>query len=195
MHALQSAYTQDFNHRHRRVGHLFQGRYKAFLVERDRYWVALLRYIHRNPVEARVVRSPTRRRDAALARAMVGYVGMLCGRIPYRRTADFFRRDGSTLARDIRSFEAKLLESKALSGPGVSLGLWSYEAMGRPVWVWRTERQEVAVRNTAIHHDRTPGGSWCRPMLASNASGAAGWCVCCQCDPTPTPTSTPTPGR
>lgn len=222
MHALQSAYTQDFNRRHRRVGHLFQGRYKAFLVEKDRYWVALLRYIHRNPVEARVVdradryrwssdqayrlgrgpewldvdrglallensrraaqrryraimgqeesepydqirsigqvkgaedfargalemagghdlarkgvtvarlarlvadelgqdldflRSPTRRRDAALARALVGHIGMLYGRIPYRQTADFFRRDGSTLARDIRSFEIKLQDSKAL---------------------------------------------------------------------------------
>jgi RHS repeat-associated protein len=36
---------------------------------------------------------------------------------------------------------------------------------------------------------------WCHYMVASNSSGPAGWCVCCQCDPTPTPTSTPTPGR
>lgn len=55
MLALQSGYTQWFNRRHARVGHLFQGRYKAFLVERDRYALALLRYIHRNPVEARLV--------------------------------------------------------------------------------------------------------------------------------------------
>src|SRR5712692_3372356 len=37
MAGLQSSYTQSFNRRHRRVGHLFQGRYKAFLVEEDRY--------------------------------------------------------------------------------------------------------------------------------------------------------------
>ena len=55
MAGLQSSYTQYFNHRHQRSGHLFQGRYKAFLVEKDRYGLALLRYIHENPVKARVV--------------------------------------------------------------------------------------------------------------------------------------------
>ena len=54
MTGLQSSYTQYFNRRHERSGHLFQGRYKAFLVERDRYALALLRYIHENPVKARV---------------------------------------------------------------------------------------------------------------------------------------------
>jgi REP element-mobilizing transposase RayT len=55
MAGLHSTYTQWFNWRHHRVGHLFQGRYKAFLVQEDRYLVALVRYIHRNPVEARLV--------------------------------------------------------------------------------------------------------------------------------------------
>jgi putative transposase len=58
MLALQSSYTQWFNRRHSRVGHLFQGRYKAFLVEKGRYLLALLRYIHENPVKARVVERP-----------------------------------------------------------------------------------------------------------------------------------------
>lgn len=52
IHGLQSSYTQAFNRRYQRSGHLFQGRYKAFLVDGDRYFVALLRYIHCNPVEA-----------------------------------------------------------------------------------------------------------------------------------------------
>ena len=52
MLALQSAYTQWFNRRHGRVGHLFQGRYKAFLIQKDRYLLALVRYIHRNPLQA-----------------------------------------------------------------------------------------------------------------------------------------------
>ncbi len=55
MAGLQSSYTQYFNRRHERSGHLFQGRYKAFLVEKGRYALALLRYIHENPVKARVV--------------------------------------------------------------------------------------------------------------------------------------------
>ena len=44
MLALQSSYAQRFNRRHNRVGHLFQGRYKAFLIEKDRYLLALIRY-------------------------------------------------------------------------------------------------------------------------------------------------------
>ena len=55
MACLHSSYTQSFNRRHGRVGHLFQGRYKSFLVQEDRYLVALIRYIHLNPVRARIV--------------------------------------------------------------------------------------------------------------------------------------------
>lgn len=55
MLALQSFYAQKFNFRHRRVGHLFQGRYKALLVQDEHYLFALLRYIHLNPVRARLV--------------------------------------------------------------------------------------------------------------------------------------------
>lgn len=55
MAGLQSFYTQYFNRRHERSGHLFQGRYKAFLMEKDRHALALLRYIHENPVKVRVV--------------------------------------------------------------------------------------------------------------------------------------------
>jgi putative transposase len=58
MAGLQSSYTQYFNRRHDRVGHLFQGRYKAFLVEKDRYALALVRYIHENPVKARICERP-----------------------------------------------------------------------------------------------------------------------------------------
>jgi REP-associated tyrosine transposase len=50
MRQLNGVYTQDFNRRHRRAGHLFQGRYKALLVEKDSYLVELSRYIHLNPV-------------------------------------------------------------------------------------------------------------------------------------------------
>ena len=50
MAGLHSSYIQRFNRRHHRVGHLFQGRYKSFLVQEGRYLIALIRYIHRNPV-------------------------------------------------------------------------------------------------------------------------------------------------
>ncbi len=48
-------YTRRYNMRHCRNGHLFQGRYKAFLVEDDRYLLTLSCYIHRNPLRAGIV--------------------------------------------------------------------------------------------------------------------------------------------
>jgi REP element-mobilizing transposase RayT len=56
--ALHFYYSQKFNFRHERVGHLFQGRYRAYLVEHDRYLAALIRYIHLNPVKAGIVDRP-----------------------------------------------------------------------------------------------------------------------------------------
>src|SRR5438270_11429153 len=50
MHWLMVSYSVYFNRRHRRSGHLFQGRYKSFLVEGSEYLLALSRYIHLNPV-------------------------------------------------------------------------------------------------------------------------------------------------
>jgi len=50
MQRLLTGYTQWFNTRHERCGHLFQGRYKALVVDRDAYGAAVSRYIHLNPV-------------------------------------------------------------------------------------------------------------------------------------------------
>jgi REP element-mobilizing transposase RayT len=58
MQQLNSAYSQAFNHRHARVGHVLQGRYKALLVDRDDYFLQVLRYIMLNPVEADLADDP-----------------------------------------------------------------------------------------------------------------------------------------
>jgi REP element-mobilizing transposase RayT len=50
MRRLLTRYALAFNRRHDLVGHVFQGRYKARLCEDDRYFLALVRYIHRNPI-------------------------------------------------------------------------------------------------------------------------------------------------
>ena len=55
---LNGVYTQTFNRRHRRVGHLFQGRFKAIVVEEEMYLLELCRYVVLNPVRAGVVRAP-----------------------------------------------------------------------------------------------------------------------------------------
>jgi putative transposase len=58
MQNLCFRYTQWINSRRKRVGHLFQGRYKAILVDADSYLAELVRYIHLNPVRARLVKTP-----------------------------------------------------------------------------------------------------------------------------------------
>ena len=58
MQALQFRYTRSFNIRYRKNGHLFQGRYKAILCERDPYLLELSAYIHLNPVRAGLVNDP-----------------------------------------------------------------------------------------------------------------------------------------
>jgi len=58
MRQLNGVYTQRFNREHDRVGHVFQGRYKAILVQKESYLLALARYIVLNPVRARMVRAP-----------------------------------------------------------------------------------------------------------------------------------------
>ena len=55
MRQLNGVYTQRFNRTHHRVGHVFQGRYKAILVERDAYLLELSRYVVLNPVRAKMV--------------------------------------------------------------------------------------------------------------------------------------------
>jgi putative transposase len=57
MRQLNGLYTQRFNRRHRRSGHLFQGRYKAILVEKEAHLMELSRYLVLNPVRAGLVRS------------------------------------------------------------------------------------------------------------------------------------------
>ncbi|MBI4432829.1 MAG: transposase [Candidatus Omnitrophica bacterium] len=58
MKRLIGLYTVRFNRRHKRYGHLFQGRYKALLVDKDHYFLELSRYVHLNPVRAKMVQKP-----------------------------------------------------------------------------------------------------------------------------------------
>jgi REP element-mobilizing transposase RayT len=55
MRQLNGVYTQKHNRQHGRVGHVFQGRYKAILVEKESYLLELARYIVLNPVRAQMV--------------------------------------------------------------------------------------------------------------------------------------------
>ena len=73
MRQLNGVYTQWSNRRHQRSGHLFQGRYKAILVDWDGYFLELGRYLVLNPVRASVVKHPKDWRWSSYG-AMVGRV-------------------------------------------------------------------------------------------------------------------------
>jgi len=62
MRHLNGVYTQSFNRRHDRVGHVFQGRFKSILVEQGSYLLELCRYVVLNPVRAGMVKHAGRYR-------------------------------------------------------------------------------------------------------------------------------------
>jgi REP element-mobilizing transposase RayT len=74
MRHINGAYTNYFNTKRKRAGHLFQGRYKAILVEKDAYALELSRYIHLNPVRAGMVKMPEEYRWSSY-RSYIGMTG------------------------------------------------------------------------------------------------------------------------
>jgi len=56
MRQVNGVYTQRYNRRHGRVGHVFQGRFKAIVVDRDAYLMEVCRYVELNPVRAKLAR-------------------------------------------------------------------------------------------------------------------------------------------
>jgi putative transposase len=58
MRQLNGVYTQAFNKRHGRIGHLFQGRFKAILVQKDSHFLEVCRYVVLNPVRVKTISHP-----------------------------------------------------------------------------------------------------------------------------------------
>jgi putative transposase len=75
MRRLLTGYVVSFNRRHGRAGHLFQNRYKSVVVEEERYFLALVRYIHRNPLRAGLVASV----DELAAYPWSGHAALVAG--------------------------------------------------------------------------------------------------------------------
>lgn len=59
VHNLAFRYSQNINKRYGKIGHLFQGRYKAVLLDEEGYFLRLIRYIHMNPVRANITKDPS----------------------------------------------------------------------------------------------------------------------------------------
>ena len=74
MHHINGAYTTYFNTKRERSGHLFQGRYRAILIEVDEYAKELSRYIHLNPVRAGIAENPEEYRWSSCQYYMKSYL-------------------------------------------------------------------------------------------------------------------------
>jgi putative transposase len=71
MHYINGSYTTYYNIKRGRSGHVFQGRFKSLVVDKDSYFLELSRYIHLNPVKAKIVEKPEQYRWSSY----LGYLG------------------------------------------------------------------------------------------------------------------------
>jgi putative transposase len=122
MHHLNGSFTQRLNRRHDRVGHLFQGRFKAILVEREGHLLELARYVVLNPVRAGMVSSPEAYRWSSL-RATLGLapipgwlsVGPLLSHFGSPQRYCEFVREGVGLSSPLAAVRGALLGSEAFA--------------------------------------------------------------------------------
>ncbi|MCK4330105.1 transposase [candidate division WOR-3 bacterium] len=91
MRRFNVSYTGWFNYRHDRCGHLYQGRYKAFLIDVDSYLLEVSRYLHLNSVRARSLHSLDYQRQWQYAKKYKW--SSLPGYISKKRVADFIKYD------------------------------------------------------------------------------------------------------
>jgi REP element-mobilizing transposase RayT len=125
MHGINSGYTGYFNRRYKRSGHLFQGRYKAILVDKDIYLVELSRYIHLNPVKAGMVEKPAHYRWSSYR----GYIGMRKNEewVEYAWVLGQFGESGKSSRQKYREYTEKEIEQK---GKNPFDNLWGQVVLG-----------------------------------------------------------------
>jgi putative transposase len=112
MRQLNGVYTQRVNRRHARIGHVFQGRFKAILVDKQNYLLELSRYVVLNPVRAKRVKDPGRYRWSSY-RATVGEVTPP----PFLDTADLLLQFAATAPAAQRRYRAFVLEGLRVPSP------------------------------------------------------------------------------
>jgi REP element-mobilizing transposase RayT len=141
MRHLNGVYTQEFKRRHRRTGHVFQGRFKAILVERDAYLLELARYVVLNPVRAKMVRTA---KDWPWS--------------SYRATAGF-EASPEFLTTDW------ILEQFGPSTPRAQKAYRKFVADGRSATVWEDLRGQIYLGSDAFIEQHAPSGSASLPEI------------------------------
>ena len=130
MRKLLTWYAQYFNRRHHRKGHLFENRYKSILCDEDNYLLALVRYIHHNPIRAKIIQTMTELDKYPWSghRALIDKA-----KCPWMDTATVLAQFGGTKRKAIKEYRRFMREGMEqghdpqYSGGGLvrSLGGWS----------------------------------------------------------------------
>lgn len=100
MLCVNTNYTTYFNKKYNRVGHLFQGRYKSIIVDKENYLLELIRYIHLNPVRAGIVERPEDYKWSSHKKYLGGVdrTGLIC-------VATVLSHFGATMAQGIQNYQ------------------------------------------------------------------------------------------
>jgi len=109
MHWVQLGYAQHFQKRYGHIGHLFQSRYNALLVQKDGYFLAVERYIHLNPVRAGMVLRPE---DYAWSSYRSRIHNIDDGLTTHTPTLEYFGTDPIKRMEEYRHFMNQALERK-----------------------------------------------------------------------------------
>lgn len=127
MQNLNTSYTVYVNRKYQRSGHLFQGRYKAIVVEKDNYLLTLSRYIHLNPVRARVAELPEEYQWSSY-KEHIGYVST--GLVDIRDTLSHFSENAKEAMAAYRKFVESGIEEDERPFKDVRAGI----VLGREIF-------------------------------------------------------------
>ena len=115
MRHFNISYTGSFNRKYKRSGHLYQGRYKAFLIDKDNYLLEVSRYIHLNPLRMRSKDSFDHRWQELLTNESTSLPGYLNKKnrkdfVDYNTILDYFGTEGGKSSRGYKKFAAEAIE-------------------------------------------------------------------------------------
>jgi REP element-mobilizing transposase RayT len=146
MRHINGAYTNYYNTKRKRAGHLFQGRYRAILIEADEYLLELSRYIHLNPVRAGVTAKPEEHpwssySDYIGARQAPGWLRMDAVKGHLSDNKEYCRFVEEMPAKDYESPLLRTVASTLLGGESFVQEIMEKHIDGKPV-----ERDIPAIR-------------------------------------------------
>ena len=147
MHWLNSRYAGWFNRRHKRTGHLFEGRFKSLLIEKERHFNEVLRYVVLNPVRAKMVAGPERYPWSSYR----GTSGLEVAPewLDVAAVHGLFEHDRATAESLYREFVLARVDSQERLWDELTCGIY----LGGPEWA-RTMRKQVETKLRSTDHPK-----------------------------------------